>query len=65
MGKEIDKSYANYLDYIHKIVQGPNEIEGNWYTKKEFIQQILNDDSFYKEWGGYCCIEVDGKRKLK
>lgn len=65
MSKEIDKAYQNYLDFIHKVVQEPNEIEGSWYTKKEFTEQILNNDSFYREWGSYCCVEVKGKRKLK
>ena len=65
MSKEIDKAYQNYLNYIHKIVQGPNEIEGSWFTKTEFTEELLTNDSFYREWGGYCCVEINGKRKVK
>lgn len=65
MDKEIDKSYANYLNYIHKVVQGPNEIEGNWYTRKEFVHQLLNNESFCKKWCSDCYVKIKDEQKPK
>jgi thymidylate synthase len=44
-------AYKRYINYIHDVVQGENQIYGNWYGKEEFINKIKTDDEFAKKWG--------------
>ena len=47
----IDEVYNNYLAYIHDVVQGENQIYGDWYGKEEFINKCKTDREFSDEWG--------------
>jgi hypothetical protein len=47
----IDESYNNYLTYIHDVVQGENQIYGDWYGKEEFINKCKADPEFSEKWG--------------
>jgi len=47
----IDESYNNYLTYIHDVVQGENQIYGDWYGKEEFINKCKTDPEFSERWG--------------
>ena len=47
----IDESYNNYLTYIHDVVQGENQIYGDWYGKEEFINKCKTDPEFSEKWG--------------
>jgi hypothetical protein len=47
----IDESYNNYLTYIHDVVQGENQIYGDWYGKEEFINKCKIDPEFSEKWG--------------
>ena len=47
----IDKAYSNYLTYIHDVVQGENQIYGDWYGKEEFINKCKMDNEFSEKWG--------------
>ena len=42
----IDEVYNNYLTYIHDVVQGENQIYGDWYGKEEFINKCKTDPEF-------------------
>jgi thymidylate synthase len=44
-------AYKRYINYIHDVVQGENQIYGNWYGKEEFINKIKTDDEFAGAWG--------------
>jgi thymidylate synthase len=44
-------AYKRYTTYIHDVVQGENQIYGDWYGKEEFINKIKTDDEFAKKWG--------------
>jgi thymidylate synthase len=44
-------AYKRYTTYIHDVVQGENQIYGDWYGKEEFINKIKTDDEFAKQWG--------------
>jgi hypothetical protein len=47
----IDEVYNNYLTYIHDVVQGENQIYGDWYGKEEFINKCKTDNEFGEKWG--------------
>ena len=47
----IDEVYNNYLTYIHDVVQGENQIYGDWYRKEEFVNKCKTDREFSDEWG--------------
>jgi len=47
----LDEAYKNYLTYIHDVVQGENQIYGDWYGKEEFINKCKTDTKFSKKWG--------------
>jgi len=47
----IDESYNNYLTYIHDVVQGENQIYGDWCGKEEFINKCKTDPEFSERWG--------------
>ena len=47
----IDEVYNNYLTYIHDVVQGENQIYGDWYGKEEFINKCKTDPEFREKWG--------------
>jgi hypothetical protein len=47
----IDESYNNYLTYIHDVVQGENQIYGDWYGKEEFINKCKTNPEFSEKWG--------------
>jgi hypothetical protein len=47
----LDEVYKNYLTYIHDVVQGENQIYGDWYGKEEFINKCKTDTEFSKKWG--------------
>ena len=47
----LDEVYNNYLTYIHDVVQGENQIYGDWYGKEEFINKCKTDTEFSDEWG--------------
>jgi hypothetical protein len=46
----IDESYNNYLTYIHDVVQGENQIYGDWYGKEEFINKCKTEDALSIKW---------------
>ena len=47
----LDEVYKNYLTYIHDVVQGENQIYGDWYGKEEFINKCKTDPEFSERWG--------------
>jgi len=47
----IDEAYNSYLTYIHDVVQGENQIYGDWYGKEEFINKCKTDPEFSEKWG--------------
>jgi hypothetical protein len=47
----IDEAYENYLTYIHDVVQGENQIYGDWYGKEEFINKCKTNPEFSNKWG--------------
>jgi hypothetical protein len=47
----IDEAYENYLTYIHDVVQGENQIYGDWYGKEEFINKCKTNPEFSEKWG--------------
>jgi hypothetical protein len=47
----IDEAYENYLTYIHDVVQGENQIYGDWYGKEEFINKCKTYTEFSEKWG--------------
>ena len=47
----IDEVYNNYITYIHDVVQGENQIYGDWYGKEEFINKCKTDNEFSEMWG--------------
>ena len=47
----LDEVYNNYLTYIHDVVQGENQIYGDWYGKDKFINNCQTDDDFANRWG--------------
>ena len=47
----IDEVYENYLTYIHDVVQGENQIYGDWYGKEEFINKCKTNPEFSEKWG--------------
>jgi len=53
----IDESYNNYLTYIHDVVQGENQIYGDWYGKEEFINKCKTNPEFSEKWG----LKIDEK----
>ena len=46
----IDEAYNNYLTYIHDVVQGENQIYGDWYGKEEFINKCKTEDALSIKW---------------
>jgi hypothetical protein len=47
----LNEVYNNYLTYIHDVVQGENQIYGDWYGKEEFINKCKTDPEFSEKWG--------------
>jgi len=47
----LDEAYNSYLTYIHNVVQGENQIYGDWYGKEEFINKCKTDLEFSEKWG--------------
>ena len=46
----IDEVYNNYLAYIHDVVQGENQIYGDWYGKEEFTNKCKTNPEFSEKW---------------
>ena len=53
----LDEVYKNYLTYIHDVVQGENQIYGDWYGKEEFINKCKTNPEFSEKWG----LKIDEK----
>jgi hypothetical protein len=47
----LDEVYNNYITYIHDVMQGENQIYGDWYGKEEFINKCKTDPEFSEKWG--------------
>lgn len=77
--KEIDMEIVNQLKNMTKIVDELyGNYEQNWmkenppfsapyyevcFDKDEFINKLLIDDDFYKEWGENCCEELTDEER--
>jgi hypothetical protein len=66
MWSQIDDLYSNYEQNWMK--ENPPFSAPHYevcYTKWEFIDKLLFDDDFYKEWGEDCCEELTYEERYK